>query len=658
MVFRNPEYWLFMVLHIVLVVLIKETDVLQLDLEASNFDWNAIGATQFFMTFFMTFYSGDCFRRFERMYNASMDILDTVQVFTAEVVVLLSGNDLHHHRCTAVKYMLAAMYVFFMGLTGGHVSKAEWREITRKGLLTKHEIDILLGYPAAGHIESILILTNWAMKAVENGMGKAAAEKSLHLPGHQYELLNDEALGLLRACRKITETLGLPVPYQYFHIMNWVLLTNLFVFSVAAAFFKSYLTIIPVGASLYFFIGIRQISIAVADPFGTEEHDFPVNQFLENTFNTAICILEAFHVPAASDCEYLLEKNEVFTVANIRHPLDGGNFYRTGYDPQNSSPFAWSKEVPFQVVNGLLVSPVQLLHHVIRAHDNPDMDSEGDSEFSEGEDVDAEKETTRQMFATLRKVNAHLAEKKIKEAAAEKAKEEEDKKPKKTQRKLEHLRKELNRARRENAAYEEEVLTLRGSLDVLRDKVAQVDMVRMQNRRAASKTNLELPQEMEGNEFAFNTFGEVRGLISQLRDRNNQDKDISSFGLALPLRPIAESPLDPGDNRGSAGRRGSSAETSPTTVGGGRRGSMDERMSVSVASPGGGGRRGSLDIMFAPGDRPGRRGSLDAMFAPGDLPRRRASMEVAETGGASPTSPLPQGRSRRGSMASAENFDV
>jgi len=653
MVFRNVEFWLYLSLHTVLVVLIRE-GMLDVDVEAENFDWNAIGATQFFMTFFITFYNGDCFKRFSKLYSACMDCIDSLQFFTIEVCVLMNGTEWQHHREMAVKYMLAALYVCLMGLTGGNISKAEWREITRKGLLTKHEVDILLGYPAAKHMESILVLAAWALKVVENGLEKAYAEKSMTMPGGHMKRVDQEVMDLLIACREVTTLLGLPIPFQYFHIMNAVLLTNLFIFSVASAFFKTYLTIVPVGISLYLFLGIRQISSAVSDPFGTEDHDYPVPKWLELVYNNIVSTLEVFHAPASWDCEYLLEKNEVFTTAQIRAEIQQGIFYSNGYDPQNSSPFAWSKEVPFQIVSGLLVSPHELLHHVIRAHDHPDFESDIDSEEEEGE-RDADKENTRQMFSTLRKVNAHLEEQKLRKAAEKAIKEEEaNSKPRRT-RKLEHLRRELNRTRKDNEKYEDEVLALRMSLDVLREKAAQMDAVRQQHRRIASKQAMKSTHAVEqDNHVGFDSFGEVRDYLTQLR--SNDTTTVASFGMALPLRPIRERDEPPVYE--SEGMLPATLDMSPV---------MRSPWSLSAASPlsrqePAGGRRGS--VASADQDSPrspqriaaaGRRGSVASADEDSPhSPRWMAGQRRASVGSVEP--PLPQ--SRRGSMASADHFEA
>merc|ERR1719171_1705646 len=82
--------------------------------------------------------------------------------------------------------------------------------------------------------------------------------------------------------------------------MNVILVLNFFLLAIIpAVFLQTYMTVIPYGVALLIYMGLREVSTALADPFGQDEVDFPVSRFLDYTFDHAICLLESFSTPEA-----------------------------------------------------------------------------------------------------------------------------------------------------------------------------------------------------------------------------------------------------------------------------------------------------------------------------------------------------------------------
>ena len=63
----------------------------------------------------------------------------------------------------------------------------------------------------------------------------------------------------------IHDTLKMPLPYQYFHIMNLMLLVNLSVMAISVATFQSRVGSVAFGFMLLIFLGIREMSTGMAD---------------------------------------------------------------------------------------------------------------------------------------------------------------------------------------------------------------------------------------------------------------------------------------------------------------------------------------------------------------------------------------------------------
>merc|ERR1719181_836558 len=98
-----------------------------------------------------------------------MDALDGVNLFVQEAVVNLSPPSVEVHRIRVVKYAVAMLHAFFVGLTGRMKSKSDWREMVQRGLLTKLEAEQLQNYPSH-NIEAVIVISTWAMQIVDRAL--------------------------------------------------------------------------------------------------------------------------------------------------------------------------------------------------------------------------------------------------------------------------------------------------------------------------------------------------------------------------------------------------------------------------------------------------------------------------------------------------------
>merc|ERR1712224_150466 len=91
---------------------------------------------------------------------------------------------------------------------------------------------------------------------------------------------------------QIHETLDLPMPFQYFHIMNLMLMLNLLLWAYSLGCQDSYFAPIIYMFVQMMFQGVRKLSTALSDPFGDDEVDFPVNDWMQTMYVRMAGILE------------------------------------------------------------------------------------------------------------------------------------------------------------------------------------------------------------------------------------------------------------------------------------------------------------------------------------------------------------------------------
>lgn len=363
MVSKRGEFWFYLFLHGTFVSLML-TDQIPTS-AVKDFKWEAVSAVQFFLTFFLTFFNGHCYARYTKLYRQCMTIVDNVILFAQEVVVTLDHPELERNRVLCVKYALASVYLFFISLTSGNISQVAWRECVRKGLLTEYETDRLKSLPLRSS-EYALVLTGWAMQVFDESLEHDYlwAPRNMRI-GFAHNRASSYMSNLLRASHEVTSTLAMPIPFPYYHLMNVVLAFDALLLAAVSAFFKTYMTVFPFSVTLLLFMGSREISCSLADPFGPDEEDFPISAFLQLSFDTCICLLEAFRNPDTHDVDYMLRRCKPWNNAQLRREVHGSWLYQKNYDPVSSNPFAWNREMPIQSMSGTDLNPLTYLRTVL-----------------------------------------------------------------------------------------------------------------------------------------------------------------------------------------------------------------------------------------------------------------------------------------------------
>lgn len=375
LVLSKFEFWLYMGCHAVAitVAIVAFGD----ELNPADFKWEAALALQVLMSFFVSFYNDMCYSRYLELYPACNELMDAIVNFVEEVNISLPHKELRRHHVACCKYLLAAMYEFFMIVTSGKLNQEGWKEMEYKGLLSKHEHEMLKVYPGG---RCTLVLTAWVALIVRDAImhdccWRGRRQQTVHI----YNRLNRHLVRINQASNRIGHIMAMPVPFVYYHLMNVIIMFNIVLLATVPAMYKSYMTLVPFAFALLIYMGLREVSCAIADPFGTDSLDFPIAQFINHTFDRTVCIMESFH------CERDVRKRivdsipytEDFTDENLRHTARSECIYEhpdkerkhesAGYRPGG---FIWNNRT---AINDMPLQPP--VHHRLRcamlAMDNP-----------------------------------------------------------------------------------------------------------------------------------------------------------------------------------------------------------------------------------------------------------------------------------------------
>lgn len=127
-------------------------------------------------------------------------------------------------------------------------------------------------------------------------------------------------------------TLANPIPFNYYHLMNLILIFNILMLATFSGLFRNYTTVFAFAIALLVYMGLREISTALADPFGQDPLDFPVPDFMRNCFDRAVSLLLGFTRPEArmrclrqiAECEDIEDRSLIKRCRSELFGYDGG----------------------------------------------------------------------------------------------------------------------------------------------------------------------------------------------------------------------------------------------------------------------------------------------------------------------------------------------
>jgi len=301
--------------------------------------WNAVGTLTPLMIFALVFFLSQCYSRFMTLFNACQLMETAIQEMTVHMLV---HAKLHEDRWDAVRYLTAAAITTYGRALANEVENKR-RCLNSMGLINWKRLllpeadaeadyaqtwDGILGWPrAAGavevqHTEELhasfstsatpppwasscpallkadevdelrrypdsmvgLVLVTWCVQTLKE------LEVKNELKGPAFGQAQGSALKLRAASCKIYNLLRLPIPLPYFHtlvvlqnvcfaIMSWSLLS-----------FVSFLTPIVLFFAVLVTVGLREVAVALSDPFGKDDVDFPIDTWIAQLRANALLV--------------------------------------------------------------------------------------------------------------------------------------------------------------------------------------------------------------------------------------------------------------------------------------------------------------------------------------------------------------------------------
>mmetsp|Transcript_3021 Transcript_3021/g.8763 ORF Transcript_3021/g.8763 Transcript_3021/m.8763 type:complete len:431 (-) Transcript_3021:130-1422(-) len=270
-VLMSAEFWLFFVLHL-LVYCANGTHAWEETFGSWRLDWEFVKVITAMTTFFEVFYANQCYTRYMSLYAMTRSMLNESYAFVF-VLRAYDAEKSRGHTRMSVRYMVASMLLNFYGLKTGAIDDMAIGELKRLEILRPEEVASLQQHHPK---HRSMIMLSWssviARKACEVTGAPTAAHASLMRAALQIRAYKQE----------ITDTLSLPVPFQYFHLLSIMIIMNLALWAYSMGCSSSLFAPVVFFFASLIFIGMMELSSELADPFGVDEVDFPVEEWLQD----------------------------------------------------------------------------------------------------------------------------------------------------------------------------------------------------------------------------------------------------------------------------------------------------------------------------------------------------------------------------------------
>eukprot|EP00435_Cladocopium_sp_Y103_P001973 s4656_g1.t1 len=229
----------------------------------------------------------------------------------------------------ACKYSLAAIFYFYLSMEDQSPGmRTSWQIIRDKGLLTEAEIRRVSDFPGT----VFMLLLHWASIAIKDNVKKLRGKQGQYTPpelaamsSRLYVLV--DRIGV--SCLTVRSIQNMPVPFSYFHLLNILISLTVLATGIGSLILveqhdsPSYcLAFFPYSVVTFVLLALRQLSGELADPFGEDDLDFPIADFMRHIYDNVIAMLAMYERFSVLDA-LKLSPNIEFSSDMVKRPCSG-----------------------------------------------------------------------------------------------------------------------------------------------------------------------------------------------------------------------------------------------------------------------------------------------------------------------------------------------
>jgi len=237
-------------------------------------------------TFFEVFYTGECFKRYLELYGHVQGCFSHAYnfVFLTRFHVRRKGQP---YDRLAAQWMIGAVVLsLFEAREKRPMHAADLQKLLSLGLMRQHEMAFLRN--VNGYHRSMVMLH---VASDFTRQGFVVADGPPFALRECVALLDD----LVAVLQDMHEVLSFPIPFGYCHFISLLITLNMTLWAYAIATQQS-----SFGPVFYFFaclifVGMMDLANQLADPFGDDDADFPIQKWTHEFLNNMSALIEYEH---------------------------------------------------------------------------------------------------------------------------------------------------------------------------------------------------------------------------------------------------------------------------------------------------------------------------------------------------------------------------
>lgn len=251
---------------------------------------SVIGA---FTIFFEVFYTKECWKRCYTLYGATRMMLCSSLDYILELRVI-AGRVSKAHTRLSCRYVVASVLVLFYEMDED-IQLPEWDHLLKLKLLNAEEVSALRGLSPQ---EKTRTLVQWSadVASLSHALAMRHEKSPADLRNELLSRLND----ISRRQSYVRDLLGMPVPFEYYHLLTFMVSINLVAWAywTGCAASPVYTCVFVVSAIVY--IGMMHLAADLSNPFGEDEVDFPIGAWLVDWLRQCVALAE-YDLPGEHD---------------------------------------------------------------------------------------------------------------------------------------------------------------------------------------------------------------------------------------------------------------------------------------------------------------------------------------------------------------------
>jgi len=283
-VLKRVEFWLCFCLHLAIIYGFH-TGVVPKDSADGGIlyiPWKDMKIISAMTTFFEVFYTNECYARYMDLYKTMNQMFAAGFDFCFQLRLYARAAGMEY-VLLPTRWLDASFLLFFWQLKGNEVTTTEFDKLHRAGLLRKQERDFLENHS----IEQVhLILLQWCAEVATSGTAEAKT------PNNVNKSLISELVTCHNLQLELMDTLELPVPFQYFHLLCLMISINLILWAYGMGTTDSYFAPVVFYFAALIFVGMMELASQLSNPFGEDEVDFPIDEWLTQFFSDQLALVQ------------------------------------------------------------------------------------------------------------------------------------------------------------------------------------------------------------------------------------------------------------------------------------------------------------------------------------------------------------------------------